>query len=212
MERTKDSLGHNHPRVLRIIGEDEIPRRVMDAGRVQASLIRLQVMLPVFPLLNARKAEFPVLLRLTEALEDALSLFVPSPQDVLFLLAELFLSRGISTHIRSDNGPKVNARKLRQWLNLLQVTPLYIEPGSPWKNGYVEALNGKMREQCLNGELFYTLKDSQVMTDRWSIHYNTARRIAVSAASHTLSKPSSLRAGDEHGRWYKNSRLVMTEK
>ena len=183
----------------------------MDAGRVQASLIPLQVMLPVFSLLNVRKAEFPVLLRLTEALEDALSLFVPSSQDVLFLPAELSLSRGIPTHIRSDNGPKVNARKLRQWLNLLQVTPLYIEPGSPWKNGHVEALNGKMREQCLNGELFYTLKDAQVMTDRWRIHYDTARRIAVSAAGHTLSKPSSLRAEDEHGRWYKNSRLVMTE-
>ena len=104
------------------------------------------------------------------------TMFVLSSQDVLLLLAELFLSRGIPTHIRSDNGQEVNARKLRLWLNLLQVTPLYIEPGFSWKNGYVESLNGKMRGQCLNGELFYTLKDAQVMTDRWRTHYDTVRQ------------------------------------
>ena len=77
-------------------------------------------------------------------------------QDVLLILADLFLSRGIPTHIRSDNGPEFIARKLRQWLTQLNVAPLYIEPGSPWENGYVESFNGKMREQFLNGELFYT--------------------------------------------------------
>ena len=58
---------------------------------------------------------------------------------------------------------------------MLQVSPLYIEPGSPWENGYVESFNGKMREQFLNGELFYTLKEAQIMTERWRIHYNTVR-------------------------------------
>ena len=96
-------------------------------------------------------------------------------QDVRLILADLFLSHGIPTHIRSDNGPEFIARKLRQWLDLLQVAPLYIEPGSPWENGYVESFNGKMREQFLNGELFYTLKEAQVMTDRWRTHYNTVR-------------------------------------
>lgn len=96
-------------------------------------------------------------------------------QDVLLILADLFLSRGIPTHIRSDNGPEFIASKLRHWLTQLNVAPLYIEPGSPWENGYVESFNGKMREQFLNGELFYTLKEAQIMTERWRIHYNTVR-------------------------------------
>ena len=96
-------------------------------------------------------------------------------QDVRLILADLFLSRGIPTHIRSDNGPEFIARKLRHWLNVLQVAPLYIEPASPWENGYVESFNGKMREQFFNGELFYTLKEAQIMTQSWRTHYNTVR-------------------------------------
>jgi putative transposase len=95
--------------------------------------------------------------------------------DVLLTLADLFLRRGIPTHIRSDNGPEFIARKLRQWLTARQVAPLYIEPGSPWENGYCESLNGKMRDQLLNGELFYTLKEAQIIIERWRIHYNTVR-------------------------------------
>lgn len=96
-------------------------------------------------------------------------------QDVMLLLAELFLQHGIPQHIRSDNGPEFIARKLRQWLKTLEVEPLYIEPGSPWENGYVESFNGKMRDQFLNGELFYTLTEAQILTERWRIHYNTVR-------------------------------------
>jgi transposase InsO family protein len=96
-------------------------------------------------------------------------------QDVLLILADLFLRHGIPTHIRSDNGPEFIARKLRQWLTALQVAPLYIEPGSPWENGYCESFNGKMRDQLLNGELFYTLKEAQIIIERWRIHYNTVR-------------------------------------
>ena len=95
--------------------------------------------------------------------------------DVLLILADLFLSRGIPTHIRSDHGPEFIARTLRHWLKALTVAPLYIEPGSPWENGYIESVNGKMREQCLNGELVYTLKDAQIMTERWRRHDNTVR-------------------------------------
>ena len=95
--------------------------------------------------------------------------------DVLLLLAERFLSRGIPTHIRSDNGPAVIATKLRHWLTALQVAPLYIEPGSPWENGYCESFNGKMRDQLLNGELFYTLREAQIIIERWRIRYNTVR-------------------------------------
>ena len=96
-------------------------------------------------------------------------------QDVLLILADLFLSRGFPTHIRSDNGPEFIAIKLRHWLKHHNVAPLYIEAGSPWENGYVESFNGKMREQFLNGELFYTLKEAQIMTERWRTHYNTVR-------------------------------------
>jgi len=96
-------------------------------------------------------------------------------QDVLLILADLFMSRGIPTHIRSDNGPEFIANTLRRWLKHLNVAPLYIEPGSPWENGYIESFNGKMRAQFLDGELFYTLKDAQILTERWRRHYNTVR-------------------------------------
>ncbi len=95
--------------------------------------------------------------------------------DVLLILADLFLRRGIPTHIRSDNGPEFIASKLRHWLKHLNVAPLYIEPGSPWENGYCESFNGKMRDQLLNGELFYTLQEAHIIIERWRIHYNTVR-------------------------------------
>ena len=97
-------------------------------------------------------------------------------QDVRLILADRFLSRGSPSHIRSDNGPEFIARKLRHWLTALQVAPLAIEPGSPWENGYGESLNGKMRDQRLNGERFYTLKEAHIIIERWRIHYNTVRR------------------------------------
>lgn len=96
-------------------------------------------------------------------------------QEVILLLAELFLKYGVPQHIRSDNGPEFIARKLRGWLKTLQGEPLYIEPGSPWENGYIESFNGKMRDQFLNGELFDTLKEAQILTERRRIHYNTVR-------------------------------------
>ena len=92
---------------------------------------------------------------------------------VLLILTDLFLSRGIPAHIRSDNGPEFIASTLQRWLKTLQVEPLYIEPGSPWENGSVESFNGKMRAQFLNGELFYTLKEAQILTERWRTHDNT---------------------------------------
>jgi putative transposase len=95
--------------------------------------------------------------------------------DVLLTLADLFLRRGIPTPSRSDHGPECIARTLRPWLTARQVAPLYIEPGSPWENGYCESCNGKMRDQLLNGELFYTLKEAHIIIERWRIHYNTVR-------------------------------------
>lgn len=95
--------------------------------------------------------------------------------DVLEALAELFLTRGVPKYIRSDNGSEFVAKTLREWLTKLQVETLYIEPGSPWENGYVESFNGKMRDQFLNGEIFYTLKEAQILIEMWRKHYNQVR-------------------------------------
>jgi transposase InsO family protein len=96
-------------------------------------------------------------------------------QDVILVLAELFLLRGIPKHIRSDNGPEFIAKRLVKWLEGLEVGPLFIQPGSPWENGYVESFNGKMRYEFLNGEIFYSLFEAKVLIERWRRHYNTVR-------------------------------------
>jgi transposase InsO family protein len=96
-------------------------------------------------------------------------------QDVIETLADAMLARGIPEHIRSDNGPEFVAKSLRKWLAGLGTKPLYIEPGSPWENGYCESFNSKLRDECLNGEIFYSLKEAQIVIERWRIHYNTPR-------------------------------------
>ena len=83
--------------------------------------------------------------------------------------------RGIPEHIRSDNGPEFIAEELRKWLSKLGTKTLYIEPGSPWENGYCESFNGKLRDEFLNGEIFYSLKEAQILTERWRVEYNTER-------------------------------------
>ena len=90
-------------------------------------------------------------------------------------LSEVMLWRGIPEHIRSDNGPEFVAQKLRQWLGKLGTGTLYIEPGSPWENGYCESFNGKLRDECLNGEIFYSLKEAQIVIEGWRVQYNTVR-------------------------------------
>lgn len=96
-------------------------------------------------------------------------------QDIVFILAELFLEYGFPKHIRSDNGPEFIAKKLTKWMSDLSVTPTFIEPGSPWENGYIESFNGKMRYELLNGEIFYTLKEAQIIIEQWRKHYNQIR-------------------------------------
>ena len=85
------------------------------------------------------------------------------------------LQRGIPEHIRSDNGPEMTAKVVRSWFNQIGSKTLFIEPGSPWENGYCESFNGSMRDELLNGEIFYTLKEAVIMIERWRIHYNTVR-------------------------------------
>ena len=83
--------------------------------------------------------------------------------------------RGIPEHIRSDNGPEFVARQLRDWLRGLGTNPLYIEPGSPWENGYCKSFNGKLREECLNGEIFYSLRETRIVIEQWRQQYNRVR-------------------------------------
>ena len=75
-------------------------------------------------------------------------------------LSDVMLWRGIPEHIRSDNGPEFIAQELRQWLAILGTGTLYIEPGSPWENGYCESFNANLRDECLNGEIFYSLQEA----------------------------------------------------
>ena len=96
-------------------------------------------------------------------------------RDVLDRLAELFVQRGVPQYIRSDNGAEFTARAVRDWLQVVGVQMLYIEPGSPWENGYIESFNGKLRDELLNGEIFDTLCEAQVLTPRWRRFYNQER-------------------------------------
>ena len=95
--------------------------------------------------------------------------------DVLHRLAELFAGRGAPEYIRSDNGPEFTAEAVRDWLERLDVETLFIEPGSPWENGYVESLNGKLRDELLEREIFDTLWEAKTLIERWREEYNTFR-------------------------------------
>lgn len=95
--------------------------------------------------------------------------------DVLEALENLFISHGIPDHIRSDNGSEFTAKVVQSWLEKMEVKPTYIEPGSPWENGYNESFNGKLRDELLDRELFTTLHEAQILIERWRVHYNTKR-------------------------------------
>jgi len=95
--------------------------------------------------------------------------------DVIETLAELFMKHGVPEHIRSDNGPEFCAKAVREWLGRLDVAPLFIEPGSPWENGYCESFNGKLRDELLRREAFYTLEEAKVLIENWRCEYNTIR-------------------------------------
>jgi transposase InsO family protein len=96
-------------------------------------------------------------------------------EDVLYRLGQLFVQRAIPAYIRSDNGSEFTAKAVRDWLTRLGVQTLFIEPGSPWENGYIESFIGKMRDELLNREIFHTLSEARVLIESWRQHYNTKR-------------------------------------
>ena len=121
---------------------------------------------------------FRLLTLVDEYTRECLSIDVArkmNSDDVLERLSWLFATRGVPDHIRSDNGPEFTAQIVRDWLERVGVKTLFIEPGSPWENGYVESFNGKLRDELLNGEIFYTVKEAQILIERWRRYYNTIR-------------------------------------
>ena len=95
--------------------------------------------------------------------------------DVIDALTDLFILRGIPAYIRSDNGPEFVAEAVQRWINAVGAKTAYIEPGSPWENGYCESFNARFRDELLNGEIFYSLKEAQIVIEQWRRFYNTKR-------------------------------------
>src|SRR6266567_5887127 len=95
--------------------------------------------------------------------------------DVIDVLSDLFILRGVPGHIRSDNGPEFVAEAVQAWITAVGAKTAYIERGSPWENGYVESFNARLRDELLNGEIFYTLREAQIVIESWRRHYNTIR-------------------------------------
>jgi len=121
---------------------------------------------------------FRILNILDEYTRECLAILVKrhiTSQDVIDQLFELFIFRGIPEHIRSYNGPEYTAKAVRKWLEQLGVKTLFIEPASPWENGYIESFNGKLRDELLNREVFTTLTEASVWIKQWRMDYNHIR-------------------------------------
>ena len=131
--------------------------------------------------MTCRTAEgraFRILNIIDEYTRECLTILVNrrvTSQDVVDQLFQLIIFRGIPEHIRSDNGPEFTAQAIRRWLNRLGVKTLFIEPGGPWENGYIESFNGKLRDELLNREVFYTLTEAEVLIEQWRKEYNQVR-------------------------------------
>jgi transposase InsO family protein len=120
-----------------------------------------------------------------------------SSAKVIGALADVMVIKGIPEHIRSDNGPEFVAKDLRKWLAATGARTLYIEPGSPWENGYCESFNSKLRDEFLNGEIFYTMKELRVLAERWRVHYNTVR--PHSSLGYRVPAPAAWQIEASHG-------------
>lgn len=180
----------NHKRVERIWRKEglKVPQKQPKRGRLwfnDGSIVRLRPEYPKhvwsYDFMEGRThngVKFRILNIIDEYTRECLAVKVArrlNHTDVLVVLNQLFLTRGFPKHIRSDNGSEFTAKKVKQWLVTLEISPLYIEPGSPWENGYVESFNGKMRNELLNTEIFYSIKEARIIIELWRVHYNTIR-------------------------------------
>lgn len=180
----------NHKHVERVWRQEglKVPARQPKRGRLwlnDGSCLRLKPEFPnhvwsydfMFERTHDGRA-FRILNVIEEYTRESLAVRVErhlGHEEVQECLTQLFCQRGVPVHIRSDNGPEFIAQALREWLNRLSVKPLFIEPGSPWENGYVESFNSKMRDELLNREIFYTLQEAQILIERWRNEYNHFR-------------------------------------
>ena len=180
----------NHKRVERIWREEglKVPQKQPKRARLwltDGSVVRLR---PAFPkhvwsydFMHDRThngVAYRILNIIDEYTRECLAVKVArslTHKEVLEVLTDLFLERGVPVHIRSDNGSEFTAKKVREYLSELEIKPLFIEPGSPWENGYIESFNGKMRDELLAGEIFYSIIEAQVIIEQWRWHYNKIR-------------------------------------
>ena len=95
--------------------------------------------------------------------------------DVIDVLSDLFVLRGVPEHIRSDNGPEFVAKAVQDWIAAVGAKTVYIARGSPWENGFIESFNARLRDELLDGEIFYSLSEAKVVIESWRRHYNTDR-------------------------------------
>jgi putative transposase len=182
--------GVNHKRVERIWRREglKVPQKQPKRGRLwlnDGSCIRLRPEhkdhVWSYDFMTERTTDgraFRILNIIDEFTRECLATFVArkiKTQDVIDELFKLFIFRGIPEHIRSDNGPEFTAKEVRKWLSNLGVKTLFIEPGSPWENGYIESFNGKMRDELLNREIFTTLEEAKVLIEQWRREYNQVR-------------------------------------
>ena len=180
----------NHKRVERIWRREglKVPQKQKKKGRLwlnDGSCVRLRPERPnhvwSYDFVQDRTADgrvYRTLNIIDEYTREALMIRVDrklNSTDVLDALTDLFILRGPPEYIRSDNGSEFIAQKVRDWIAAVGAKTAYIEPGSPWENGYCESFNARFRDELLNGELFYTLREAQILIEQWRIHYNTVR-------------------------------------
>jgi transposase InsO family protein len=186
----RESWKVNHKRVESIWRREglKVPQKQPKRGRLwlnDGSCLRLRPQhkdhVWSYDLMVARTAEgraFRILTILDEYTRECLSILVErhiSSQEVIDQLFHLFVFRSIPEHIRSDNGPEFTAKAVREWLSRLGVKTLFIEPGSPWENGYIESFNGKLRDELINREVFTTLTEAKILIEVWRREYNQFR-------------------------------------
>ena len=180
----------NHKRVERIWREEglKVPKKQPKRGRLwltDGSCIRLRPLYRhhvwAYDFVADRTHDGRPLKMLTvldEYSRECLAIVVARrlrADDVLQTLSELFVEHGPPANLRSDNGPEFTAKVVREWLERVEVKTLYIEPGSPWENGYNESFNGTLGEEVLKREIFYSLEEAKVLIEQWRREYNTIR-------------------------------------
>ena len=180
----------NHKRVERIWRREglKVPQKQPKKGRLwlnDGSCIRLRPERPnhvwSYDFVHDRTDDgrvYRTLNIIDEFTREALAIRVDrklNSIDVVDALTDLFILRGPPAFIRSDNGPEFIAQKVRDWIGAVGAKTAYITPGSPWENGYCESFNARFRDELLNGEIFYTLKEAKIIIEQWRRHYNRKR-------------------------------------